>query len=255
VTGLSEEIDMIVIPTIELQKGHCVTLNRGRLDEPELWHVDPVQRAVEFAAAGAEWLHLTDLDAASGDGSNEAIIEEIILKVGIPCQLAGGYRTLDHVAAGLDKGAGRIVIGSAAVRDPDFVKEAAKLHPDQIVLSIDVYQGHVVVNGWRDATVFEPVNFAREFEGAPLAAIVVTDIDAYAGDSDGSVGLISMVADAVRSPVIASGIVRSLDDISRLKYVRNIAGALVGHALFSKMFELEEAIAIARRDPEERWPT
>ncbi len=242
---------MILFPTIELQNGQCVTLNRGNVDEPTIWHVDPVKRAREFAAAGAEWLHVTDLDAVTDVGVNNELVQEIIRQAGIPVQLAGGFRTMEHIETAVERGTGRVVIGTAAVRDPDFVKQAAKLHPDQIVLAVDVYQERVVIDGWRASTAFEPMRFVREFSTAPLAAILVTDVDNYAGDSDGSVGMISMVADAARSPVIAGGIADSLDDISRLKYVRNIAGAQVGRALFNKSVTLEEAIAVARAMPAE----
>ncbi len=242
---------MIIFPTIELQNGHCVTLSRGRVEEPTIWHVDPVKRAREFAAAGAEWLHVTDLDAVVGNEANSGLVQGIIRQAGIPVQLAGGFCTMEHVETAIDRGTGRVVIGTAAVRDPDFVKEAAKFHPDQIVLAVDVYRGRVAIDGWRALTAFEPARFVEEFSTAPLAAILVTDVDNYAGDSDGSVGMISMVADAARSPVIAGGIADSLDDISRLKYVRNIAGAQVGRALFNRSIAIEEALAVARAVPME----
>lgn len=242
---------MIILPTIELQNGKCVTLYRGRIDEPTIWHVDPVQRAIEFAHAGAEWMHVTDFNAVVNDGDNSDLVTKIIRGAGVPVQLAGGFRTMEHVEAAIDKGAGRVVIGTAAVQNPDFVKQAAKLHPDQVVLAVDVFQGKVVIDGWRKKTAFEPESFIREFEAAPLAAILVTDVDTDVGDSDGSVGLISHLADVARAPVIASGVVRTLDDISRLKYVRNIAGAMCGRALFSKAFDLSEALEVAKRDASE----
>ena len=243
---------MIVIPTIELQGGKCVSLNRGNVDQPTVWHVDVIEKARDFAAAGADWIHVTDIDAASGAGENGELIEDIVRKAGLPVQIAGGCRTIEKIERAVEMGAGRVVIGSAAVQDPDMVREAAKKFPDQIVLAVDVYQGKVVTDGWRSSTAFEPVDFVQEFKGAPLAAVLVTDIDAYAGDSDGSVGMISQVAEAASSPVIASGIVSGLDDVSRLKYVRNIAGALVGRALFSRSVDLREALAVARVEPSER---
>ena len=242
---------MIIIPTIELQNGHCVTLYRGRIEEPTIWHVDPVQTARKFATAGAEWLHVTDLDAVTGDGVNAELVQSIIRQSGTPVQLAGGFRTMEHIGTAMDHGAGRVVIGSAAVRDPNFVKEAAKFYPDQIVLAVDVFQGSVVIDGWRSSTAFDPAGFVKEFSTAPLAAILVTDVDNVAGDSDGSVGMISAVAEAARSPVIAGGIADRLDDISRLKYVRNIAGAQLGRALFNKSIALEEAMAVAKVEPAE----
>ena len=168
-----------------------------------------------------------------------------------PCNLRAGSAPWSMSRRPLIAVQGAFVIGTAAVRDPDFVKEAAKFHPDQIVLAVDVYRGRVAIDGWRALTAFEPARFVEEFSTAPLAAILVTDVDNYAGDSDGSVGMISMVADAARSPVIAGGIADSLDDISRLKYVRNIAGAQVGRALFNRSIAIEEALAVARAVPME----
>lgn len=140
---------MMIYPTMELQNGRCVTLEKGRLDEPQIWHVDPVETARSFAAAGAEWMHITDFNAIEGDFSNEDLIAEIIRAVGIPVQLGGGMRTREHVEHWIDRGAGRIVIGTLAARDPQLVQELAKHHPDQIVLAVDVYQGQVMTDGWR----------------------------------------------------------------------------------------------------------
>ena len=140
---------MIVYPTIELQHGRCVSLNRGRIDEPMIWHVDPVDTARGFAEAGAEWMHLTDFDAIEGRDENSDLVEQIIRSAGIPVQLAGGFRTAAGVERWIDKGVGRIVISSLATRDPNTVKELAKRHPDQIVLSVDVWKGQVMVDGWR----------------------------------------------------------------------------------------------------------
>lgn len=243
---------MIIFPTIQLQNGHCVTLYRGRVEEPTIWHVDPVNTAKKFAHAGAEWIHVTDLNAVTGDGTNKELVQNIVRQAGAPIQLAGGFRTMEHVEAAIDMGVGRVVIGTAAVRNPRFLKEVATRHPDQIVLAVDFFQGHVIIDGWRSSSAFTPEHFVQEFKDAPLAAILVTDVDNYAGDSDGSVGKISAVADAARSPVIAGGIADSLDDISRLKYVRNIAGAQVGRALFNKSISIEEALAVARAEPAEK---
>ena len=243
---------MIVYPTLELQGGRTVTLNRGRLDEPMVWHVDPVETARNWAAAGASWMHLTDFDGVDGRSDNSDLILEIIRSVGIPVQLGGGFRTADQVAHWIDQGAGRIVIGTLAARDPQTVKELAKYHPDQIVLSVDVWQGQVMTDGWRNPSAFTPEAFISAFDDAPLAGIVITDIDndLEAETVEGHLGVISGLAKNARSPVIASGVVRSADDIARLKYVPNISGAIVGRALFRKTLDIETALSEARRDPE-----
>lgn len=242
---------MKVIPIIELQGRNCVTLSRGSLDEPQIWHADPVAKAREFAAAGAEWLHVTDLDAVAGQGETNAdIIEDIIRQVGIPVQVAGGIRSDERVRHWYDLGAGRMVIGTGALKHPDWVKALAKHYPDQIVLGVDVYQGRVVVEGWRKTTAFTPEDFVHAFDGVPLAAIAVTDIDYDLDLKDASFALTTKLADETRTPVISSGLVRTLDDISTLKYVRNVWGCLVGRALFAKDIDLAEAIETARPEPE-----
>ncbi len=241
---------MILYPTIELQNGRCVSLYRGRLEEPQVWHVDPVETALAYAAAGATWLHLTDFDAVTGDGDNQELICEIIRKVGIRVQVSGGMRLGERVAEWIDRGAARVVVGTLATRHPETVKALAKQYPDQVVLSVDVWRGKVVDDGWRSVTVFDPVDYITAFEDAPLAGMIVTDIDSDIEDADAALGLISGLADMSRTPVIANGLVRSLDDISRLKYVRNVAGAMVGRALLRKSFSLEEALALASGVPE-----
>ena len=241
---------MLIIPTMELQNNKCVTLDKGRLESAMLWHVDPVETSRGFAASGAEWIHVTDLNALEGDDSNVELIETIIRTAGVSVQLGGGMRTRESVERWIDKGAGRIVIGTLAARDPNLVVELAKNYPDQIVLAVDVWQGQVMTEGWRQSGAFTPEGFIEAFGDAPFAGIVVTDIDSDVEDTDAQLGLISSLADTARVPVIASGVVHKADDIARLKYVRNIAGALVGRALFRKTFSVEEALEIARPGPE-----
>lgn len=241
---------MILYPTIELLDGRPVSLKRGRLEEPHVWHVDPVEKAIEFADMGAEWLHITDFDAVQGGNDNAELISEIIRRVHIPVQLAGGIRLRERAEHWIDQGVGRLVVGTLGTQDPALVKALAKYHPDQIVLAVDVWQGKVMADGWRRSSAFEPEDFIAAFSDAPLAALIVTDIDSDIADADASLGLVSGLASASRTPVIASGLVRTLDDISRLKYVRNVAGAILGRALFRRTFGLDEALAVAAGAPE-----
>ncbi|MFP4274409.1 MAG: HisA/HisF-related TIM barrel protein [Paracoccaceae bacterium] len=236
---------MRIYPTIELQKGRCVSLHRGRLEEPVLWHVDPVQKARDFADAGAEWLHVTDFDALTGEGDNAELVQQIIRAARIPVQVGGGIRSLEAVAGWFDRGAGRVVLGTLAVSRPDLVKRAAKYHPDGIVLAVDVQDGYVTSQGWREKSAFPAAEFIAWFADDPLAAILVTDIGADTGDAEEPLALVTELAALARAPVIASGMVKTLDDLARLKYVPQVAGALVGRALFAKTFELEAALALA----------
>ena len=236
---------MRLYPAIELQNGRCVSLHRGRIEEPHVWHVDPVARARDYAAAGAEWLHVTDLDAVGGEGDNAELIEEIIRAVGIPVQVGGGIRSVERIDHWMDRGAGRVVVGTLAVTRPDLVKQAAKYHPDAVVLAVDVWQGTVTSHGWREASAFVPADFIAQFEGEPLAAIMVTDITADIDGVEEPLALVTELAGVARTPVIASGLVHSLDDIARLKYVPGVWGAVVGRPLLARDFTLEEALAMA----------
>lgn len=237
---------MFVIPAIEIQKGHCVSLHRGRLDEPQIWHVDPIKRANAWADAGATHLHLTDFDAVAGDPeANRALISDIIRKVNLPVQFGGGLHSIDAIRNWFDAGADRIVLSSAAVHQPELVKQAAVQWPNKIVLAVDVFQGKVMAGGWQQQSAFEPDSFIRNFKGDPLAAVIVTDIDADIEDSDASLALVTQLAAEAEAPVIARGTIRGLDDVARLKYVPHVAGALVSRALFDRSLSLGDAIAVA----------
>jgi len=241
-----------MIPIIQLLDGQVVSLERGDLDRPTVWHVDPVEKAQAFVAEGAERLHVTDLDAVAGTGSNAAIVEEIIRRAGVPVQVSGGIRTDEQVKRWIDHGAGRVVLGTAAVRFPDWVKAWAKAHPDWLSVSIDVMHGKVMVDGWRDAAMFAPEDLIHAYDGVPLAAIIVTDIDRDLELPDASFALTARLAEATRTPVVASGLVKTLDDVSTLRYMPAVAGAMVGRPLYDRSFTLAEAIEIARPAPERK---
>ena len=243
---------MILYPMIELLEGRCVSLFRGRTEEPQIWHLDPRKKAKSFAKAGAEWMQITDFDAMSGDERNADLIRDIIRTVGIPVQLGGGFRSLERIASWIEQGVGRVVVGTLALHQPQLVKEAAKLYPDQIVLAVDVFEGMVVSDGWRQKSAFTPSAFLREFENDPFAAIIVTDIGAEIGDAEDSIALITQLASEARAPVIARGLTRTLDDLSRLKYVPFVSGALIGRALFDRSIDIEAALEVTKPDVEIR---
>ncbi|MDU8910486.1 1-(5-phosphoribosyl)-5-[(5-phosphoribosylamino)methylideneamino] imidazole-4-carboxamide isomerase [Aestuariicoccus sp. MJ-SS9] len=241
---------MQIIPTLELQNGRCVTLRKGRMADPILWHVDPVETALGFVEAGASALRITDFDAIAGAQGNDALIETLLRKVGVPVQIAGGIRSRERAEYWIDKGAGQVVIGTLAVQAPRVVMELAKYHPDMVVLSLDVWQGKLMTHGWNTPSAFTPEAFLDSFRDVPLAGVVVTDIDSDDEDVDAQLGLITGLAAHTRHPVIASGVVDTLDDIARLKYVYNIAGVLVGRALMRKTFALADALSVAQESRE-----
>ncbi|MCV2868522.1 1-(5-phosphoribosyl)-5-[(5-phosphoribosylamino)methylideneamino] imidazole-4-carboxamide isomerase [Defluviimonas sp. WL0002] len=237
---------MIIYPTIELQNGRCVSLPRGNMSEAAIWHVDPVEKAQEFAHAGAEWMHVTDFDAVAGDSQNRDLVLRIIREAGIPVQLGGGFRSRDRIEEWIDLGAGRIVVGTLAAQNPHLVKELANRHVDQIVLAVDVWQGQVMVEGWKAQSAYTAEGFINAFADTPFAGIIVTDIAADIEGADAALGMIEGIARSTRVPVIASGIVRTLDDISRLKLLGDVSGAIVGRALFNRTVDLAEALVEAR---------
>ena len=241
---------MIICPSIELQNGQCVSLHRGRIDEPHIWHVDPLETAKKYAESGAERIHLTDFDAIAGDESNTDLVQDIIRHSGTSIQLGGGFRSLHRITDWIDRGAGHIVIGTLAVMAPDVVKQAAKLYPDQIVIAVDVFKGRIMSDGWRNQSAIEPEAFIKTFAKDPLAAIIVTDIDADLDEADDSLALVTHLADVATAPVIVRGLSRSLDDLARLKYVPHVAGAIIGRALFDHTIDLDEAMEFAHEAPE-----
>ncbi len=242
---------MIIYPDLELRKGRLVNLHRNRIDSPIVYDLDPIEEACKLAAQGAEWLHVVDLDAVFNDGDNTALITDIIRKASCSVQVGGAIRSMEKVHAWMDAGAGRVVIATAAVKYPHFVKAAATAYPDAVVVSIDARGGHVTIEGWTEATTFTPIEFAHQFENTGLAAIIFTDIDRDEDHPESSIAHTTALAAKVRIPVIASGVVKTLDDISTLSYLPNITGVITSRALFGGAFNFREANAIAtgQREP------
>jgi phosphoribosylformimino-5-aminoimidazole carboxamide ribotide isomerase len=236
---------MIIYPDIELRKGRLVNLVRNRIDSPLIYDLDPVKVAHDLAAQGAEWLHVVDLDAVFNDGDNSALIKEIIRTSNCPVQVGGAIRSIEKVHSWMEAGAGRVVIATAAVKYPHLVKAAATAYPDSVVVSVDARGGHVVIEGWTETTTFTPIEFARQFANVGLAAIIYTDIDRDEDHPESTIAHVTELAGAVRTPIIASGVVKTLDDISTLSYLPNIAGVITSRALFGGAFTFREAKAIA----------
>lgn len=237
---------MIIYPTLELLNGRCVSLHRGRLEEPQIWKADPMATAEGYAKAGADWIHVTDFDGISGENRNAKLIQSIITHVGTPVQLGGGFRSFHQIADWIDRGAGRIVVSTLAVMHPEVVKEAAKLYPDQIVVAVDVFRGKVMSHGWREQSAFDPQDFVKTFADTALAALIISDIDADIRDAENSLALVTRLAGLAKAPVIARGMVHSLDDLSRLMFVPDVAGAMVGRSLYDGTLDLAELLELSR---------
>ena len=239
---------MIVFPDIEIQGGKCVNLVRGQMDKPVVYDRAPMDAAKWFDGDGAEFLHVIDLDAVADPGSdaNSQLVCDIIRTVNAPVQIAGGIRSMSSVDWWFEHGAGRVVFSTSAVKNPSLVREAATKYPGKIVVSVDAREGRVVVEGWRETTAFTPIDFARQLETLDLAGIIFTDIDRDDDLPESSLAATTEMATELILPVIASGTVKTIDDISTLRYLPNIAGAITGRALFTGAFTLKEAIEVAR---------
>ena len=237
---------MILFPAIDLKGGACVRLVRGAMEAATIFNDDPAGQARAFAADGFEWLHVVDLDGAfAGRAVNAAAVAAIIAATALPIQLGGGIRDRAAIAAWLERGVRRVILGTVALRDPDLVKAACRAHPDRIVVGIDARAGRVAVEGWAASSEVTARDLALRFEDAGVAAIVYTDIERDGALGGVNVAATAALAAALTTPVIASGGVASLDDLARLKAVEasGIAGVICGRALYDGRIDPRAALA------------
>lgn len=238
---------MIIFPDIEIQNGQSVNRIRGKENKPEVYDIAPLEAAEKFAAAGAEWLHVIDIDAGlQGGHRNSDLICRIIDAVDIPVQVGGGIRTYLDVEWWLDKGAARVVLGTAAVVDRHMIMDVCGRFPGQIVISITGKDGYAMIDGWRTKTSFTTLELARSFENSGAAAIIYTDLDRFEGGQ--AVGLASTIeiGTQLEIPLISTGTIDDLDDVSALSLLPNIEGVIIGRALFQGKVDLADAIQVAR---------
>jgi phosphoribosylformimino-5-aminoimidazole carboxamide ribotide isomerase len=239
---------LILYPAIDLKDGQCVRVVRGDLATATVFNADPAAQARTWMAAGFRWLHVVDLNGSvAGQGINGDAVEAILESVSIPVQLGGGIRTFEDIARWIDRGVSRVILGTAAVRDPGLVRMAARHWPEQIAVSIDVRGGQVAVEGWTKDSGLDAVSVARRFEDAGVSSLVVTDIDRDGSLSGFNVETFGALADAVRVPVIAAGGLATVADIDRLAAWEGepIAGAVLGRALYAGTIQPAEALAAA----------
>jgi phosphoribosylformimino-5-aminoimidazole carboxamide ribotide isomerase len=240
---------MLLYPAIDLKDGQCVRLVEGRMETAALFHSDPSQQAISFQAAGFHWLHVVDLDGAiAGEPRNVGAVTRILEHVAIPVQVGGGVRNLASVRRWLEAGAARVVIGTAAAREPAMVRQAAREHPGRIAVALDSRNGKVAVAGWVEQTDLDALELARRFEDAGVCALIVTDIARDGRKVGVNIELCGRIADAVALPVIASGGVRSAADISalRMRPGRPIQGVILGRALYDGDIDAAEALAASK---------
>jgi len=242
---------MIFFPAIDLKDGRCVRLVHGDMNTATVFNNDPAAQAAAFAAAGCAWLHVVDLDGAfAGRAVNAAAVEAIVEAVAIPVQLGGGIRDRAAVDRWLDHGVARVIIGTAAVRHPDLVRDACRDWPGRVAVGIDARDGRVAVEGWAEASEISAIDLARRFEDAGVAALIHTDIARDGAMAGPNVEATMELARAVTIPVIASGGVSSLDDLRALKAAGGdvLAGVISGRALYDGRIDVGAALAVLADD-------
>jgi phosphoribosylformimino-5-aminoimidazole carboxamide ribotide isomerase len=220
------------------------------MERATVFNDDPADQAASFAAQGFQWLHIVDLDGAfAGRPMNASAVDAILARVSIPVQLGGGIREMKTVEGWLAKGVARAIIGTAAVRDPDFVREAARLHPGRIAVGIDAKDGRVAVEGWAQSSTLTADELGRRFEDAGVAAIIYTDIARDGVLTGLNIPMTLALAKAVRIPVIASGGLASMADVERLLEpdCAGLAGAITGRALYDGRIDPVEALQLIAR--------
>ena len=236
---------MILFPAIDLKEGLAVRLEQGDMARATVFHRDPAAQASAFQMQGFAHLHVVDLDGAfAGKPMNAEAVENILKSVSIPVQLGGGIRDMATVEGWLAKGVNRVIIGTAAVRDPTFVKEAARKFPSKVAVGLDARDGKVAVQGWAETSELSALDIARRFQDAGVAAIVYTDISRDGLLKGLNLDATIALADAISMPVIASGGLASIDDIKALLAPRakKLEGAIAGRALYDGRLDAEEAL-------------
>ncbi len=237
---------MKIFPAIDLKNGKCVRLYQGEFILSEVVGEDPLQTALKFAAEGAEYLHMVDLDGAlKGSIENFKSINKIINDLKIPIQLGGGIRSLDTIEVLIKKGLSRVILGTAALNNPTLVKEAVKKFGDKIAIGIDARDGFVAVEGWQKSSKIEYIDFAKQMENIGIKTIIFTDISRDGTLTGPNFEATGKINDEVTCNIIASGGMKCIEDIKKLKKM-NIYGAIIGKALYSGNISLEEAILEGR---------
>jgi phosphoribosylformimino-5-aminoimidazole carboxamide ribotide isomerase len=239
---------MILYPAIDLKDGQCVRVLHGDFATATVFNDNPADQARAWADAGFSWIHVVDLNgSAEGRPVNDAAVRAILNAVSTPVQLGGGIRTMERCEAWIEAGVSRVILGTAAVRDPEFVKAAARAWPEQVAVSVDVRKGQVAVQGWLEDSGLDALTVARRFEDAGVSALIITDIDRDGALLGFNVEVFGAIADAVHIPVIAAGGLASVDDIVNLKARRGtpIAGAVLGRALYTGNIAPGPALAAA----------
>lgn len=240
---------MIIYPAIDLKDGKCVRLYKGDMTQDTVYNDDPAAQAREWAQAGFSWLHVVDLDGAlAGAPANHSAVRGILDAVGVPVQLGGGIRSHGQIGHWLEAGVSRVILGTAAVRDPDLVRQACRDFPGRIAVGIDALDGIVMVDGWVDSGNIAAADLARLFEDAGVCAIIYTDIDRDGTGAGINMEATRALAESTSIPVIASGGAGSLDDLKAVRAAADshgLNGVIVGRAFYDKSIDPAQALTVA----------
>jgi phosphoribosylformimino-5-aminoimidazole carboxamide ribotide isomerase len=240
---------MIIIPAVDIKYGKCVRLVQGRKDDETVFSDDPAAMAQKWAKAGAELIHVIDLDGAfEKSPQNLGAIKKILQTVDAPIQLGGGIRNEQTVRQFLDLGVERVIIGTEAIHHPEFVARMSEIYPGRIIVGIDAREGRVAIEGWTETTRIKAIDLARRFENCGLAAINFTDIYRDGTQTGPNIEETRRLAEAIEIPVVASGGVASIQDIHNLLPLETVGviGIITGKALYSGTLDFEEALAVVK---------
>ncbi len=238
---------MLIIPAIDLKDGNCVRLLQGRAEDATVYSDDPVQTARRWKSSGAEILHIVDLDGAfSGSQKNLDSIKAIRQSVDMVLEVGGGIRTMGTIDLLLSMGIERVILGTVAAKDPEFLRKACDRHPGHVVAGIDAKDGKVAIKGWVETTGQEATELARKMKEAGAAGIIYTDISRDGMLTGPNFEATEKMARSVDMPVIASGGISSIEDIKRLLQIEGLWGAITGKAIYAGRLDVAEAIRLAR---------
>jgi phosphoribosylformimino-5-aminoimidazole carboxamide ribotide isomerase len=235
---------MIIYPAIDLKDGNCVRLKQGIMEDATIYANDPGKQAKSFENEGARWIHVVDLNGAfEGKSINASSIKSIVDSIDIPVQLGGGIRCMDDIDRVIALGVSRVILGTAAVNNPELVSEATNKYPGKIAVGIDVKDGKVATNGWAEKSTYEPIEFAKDMKARGVDTIIYTDISKDGMMQGPNIESSKKMIEETGLNIIVSGGISTLNDIKRSKEI-NAAGIITGKAIYSGAFSLEDALLL-----------
>jgi phosphoribosylformimino-5-aminoimidazole carboxamide ribotide isomerase len=237
---------MIILPAIDLRDGKCVRLYKGDFNKSEVVAESALETALSFKAAGAEYIHMVDLDGAlKGKGVNYNIVSEVIKEVNVPVELGGGIRDIETIDFLINMGLSRVILGTAALNNPGFVKEAVKKYGDKIAVGIDAKDGYVAIDGWINVSKVNYVDFAKEMEKIGVRTIIFTDISKDGTLQGPNLEQLGNIQQSVSCNIIASGGIKDIEDLKTINEM-GIYGAITGKAIYSGNIDLKKAIEVCK---------